>query len=113
MDLDDYAEKMLDFYTRRVDPADDHDARWYADDYERIDAQEGHHGHELAMVVRQVFGDHDVLELAAGMGHFTRNLVKTARSVVATNGASVSSVVAFVMHPEVMSSTPTHSTVRQ
>src|SRR6476469_8402490 len=40
-------------------------------------------------------------------------VVPLVRSVVATKGASNSSVVAFVMHPYEVNNTPMHSTARQ
>jgi hypothetical protein len=40
-------------------------------------------------------------------------VVPPVKSVVATKGASISSVVAFVTHPLTVNNTPTHRTVCQ
>ena len=87
MDFDAYAERMLRYYTRRVDPATDRDAQGFADEYDRNFAQEGHHARELDMEIQRALAGRDVLELAAGMGQYARFLVRTARSVLATDAS--------------------------
>lgn len=87
MDQETYAAQMLNYYTNRVDPQTDQSGCDYSQSLDRDFATDGHWLREMAMEVQRVFAGRDVLELAAGMGRWTRFMLATARSVLATDAS--------------------------
>lgn len=98
MDFDHYARSMLDYYINRNDPTTDGDARRSTDEYETNYRTEGHRARELAQAIQQAMAGRDVLELASGPGQFARFIVRTAKSLLATDA----SPRALVKLPEVI-----------
>ena len=82
-----YAAQMVDYYTHRVDPLNDNTGEQYAHEWDRELATQGHVVRELAQEIQRLFAGRDVLELAAGMGRWTRPLLQCARSVLATDAS--------------------------
>ncbi len=87
MDHDAYAARMLHYYSRRLDPNTDKPGREYAKEWDECYATEGHHLRELAQECERVFAGRDVLEVAAGMGRWTRFILRTANSILATDAS--------------------------
>ena len=87
MDLERYSRDMLNYYARRVDPAVEKSGREHAEQYERDFNTEGHHTRDLGLAIQRALAGRDVLDLAAGMGQYARFLVRTAKSVLATDAS--------------------------
>jgi hypothetical protein len=85
--FDAYAAQILDYYTHRVDPKTDRPGREYAELWDREFAIEGHPIRELAIEMQRTFAGRDVLELAAGLGRWSRPLLATANSLLATDSS--------------------------
>jgi len=84
--FDSYAAQILDYYTHRVDPATDYPGSEYAQQWDREFSIEGPL-RDLATNVQQVLAGRDVLEIASGLGRWTRPLLATANSVLATDAS--------------------------
>ena len=82
-----YAAEMLDYYTHRVDPQTDAPGEEYARAWDRELENEKHSTSELARQIQLALAGRDVLELAAGMGRWTRPLLQTANSVLTTDAS--------------------------
>lgn len=85
--FDTYAAQMLDYYTNRVNPQTDEPGQSYAEEWDREMATDGHCVQELAKEIQRVFAGRDVLELAAGLGRWTRPLLMAANSVLTTDAS--------------------------
>jgi cyclopropane fatty-acyl-phospholipid synthase-like methyltransferase len=85
LDFEKYDEQMRLYYDRRIDPAVDKNGREYAEETERDYVTPKPGMRELADTISAELAGRDVLELAAGMGRWTRFLVRTAHSVLATD----------------------------
>ena len=84
---DSYAAQMLEYYTRRIDPLHDKSGRQYAEESDREFAIEGHHARDLGLAVQSAFVGRDILELAAGMGRWSRYALHTVDSILATDAS--------------------------
>ena len=84
--FDAYAAQILDYYTHRVDPKTDNPGSEYAQEWDREFSVEGPL-RDLATQMKQVLAGRDVLEIASGLGRWTRPLLATANSVLATDAS--------------------------
>ena len=84
---EEYAARLIDYYHNRVDPVTDRPGCEYAQEWDREMAIEGHPIRHLAMEIQRTLAGRDVLELAAGLGRWSRPLLGAAKSLLATDAS--------------------------